>query len=204
MTDEQRIAELEDQLKEAERRIAELRQERDDARDLVQRQAEHVHDCRDQTERWIEAFDMSLNEEGDWVWQRAFVQGEEWYHKYVDLLKKWNKLIPKYNAAIVPKDVGRPLQASQAQCKEVVRLHKSGASLRAIADDTSLSTVRTIVGRQTGADRTTRKRMERIMPDRLKEASWNAKLRSRKALPRQINESLKAGEALTKEAKGLA
>jgi predicted nucleic acid-binding Zn-ribbon protein len=38
MTDEQRIAELEDQLKEAERRIAELRQERDDARDLVQRQ----------------------------------------------------------------------------------------------------------------------------------------------------------------------
>src|SRR5664279_2423348 len=131
-TDEQRIAELEDQLKEAERRIAELRQERDDARDLVQRQAE----------RWIEAFDMSLNEEGDWVWQRAFVQGEEWYHKYVDLLKKWNKLIPKYNAAIVPKDVGRPLQASQAQCKEVVRLHKSGASLRAIADDTSLSTGR--------------------------------------------------------------
>ena len=60
MTDEQRIAELEDQLKEAERRIAELRQERDDARDLVQCQAEHVHDCRDQTERWIEAFDMSL------------------------------------------------------------------------------------------------------------------------------------------------
>ncbi len=101
--------------------------------------------------------------------------------------------------------MGRPLQASQAQCKEVLRLHKSGASLRAIAENTSLSlsTVRTIVGRQTGA-RTTRKRMERIMPDRLNEASWNARLRSRKALPRQINESLKTGDALTKEAKGLA
>jgi hypothetical protein len=42
------------------------------------------------------------------------------------------------------------------------------------------------------------------MPDRLNEASWNAKLRSRKALPRQINESLKTSDALTKEAKGLA
>ncbi len=85
MTDEQHIAELEDQLKEAERRIAELRQERDDARDLVQRQAEHVHDCRNQTEHWIEAFNMSLDEDGVWGWQPSFVLGEQWRHKYLDL-----------------------------------------------------------------------------------------------------------------------
>jgi hypothetical protein len=47
------------------------------------------------------------------------------------------------------------------------------------------------------------RRLEHIAPDRAAEASWRARARVRKALPRQINEALKTGRELVKEAKGL-
>jgi hypothetical protein len=50
-------------------------------------------------------------------------------------------------ATVRPRNVGRPLAASEAQCATVLKLHKAGTSLRAIAEETSLGlrTVRTIV-----------------------------------------------------------
>ena len=56
--------------------------------------------------------------------------------------------------------VGRPLQASEAQCEHVRKLRKVGKSLRWIAEETSLtlSTVRTIVSKADGTDRTSQKR----------------------------------------------
>jgi hypothetical protein len=79
-------------------------------------------------------------------------------------------------------------------------------SLRAIAEETSLTlrTVRTIIGRAQGTDRTTMKHLARIDPDRARAASWKARKRTRDALPKQINESLKTGRELIKAAKGLA
>ncbi len=46
----------------------------------------------------------------------------------------------------------------------MLKLHKAGRSLRWIAEETSLgfSTVRTIVDKGSGADRTTRKHRERV------------------------------------------
>jgi hypothetical protein len=41
-------------------------------------------------------------------------------------------------------------------------------------------------------------------PERFEEVSWQAKSRTRKVLPRQVNEVLKEAAALTEEAKGLA
>jgi hypothetical protein len=41
-------------------------------------------------------------------------------------------MVPKYNAVVAPKNIGRPLEASEAQCLEVQRLRKTGASLRTI------------------------------------------------------------------------
>jgi hypothetical protein len=204
--DEVRIAELEDKLKEAERRMAELRQERDEARDLAQRISDHVESCNDMIESWKDAFDMSLNADGVWEWRSSFVEGEDWYLKYKALLNDWNRFVPDYNARVAPKNVGRPLEASEAQCKEVRRLRKSGNSLRCIADKTSLSlnTVRTILGKEAGTDRATRKVLERVMPDRLAEASWKRKAKTRNALPKRINHSIRTGAALRKEAKGLA
>jgi hypothetical protein len=43
-----------------------------------------------------------------------------------------------------------------------------------------------------------------VYSERFEEVSWQAKIRTRKALPRQVNEVLKDAAALTKEAKGLA
>jgi hypothetical protein len=119
-------------------------------------------------ERWIEAFEMELGDDGVWRWKAEFAEGDVWFRKYQELLRKWNKLVPEYNATINPQPVGRPLAASEAQEVQVRRLRKSGASLRAIVDETGLGlqTVRTIVGRDALSDRTTMRRLERIDPDR--------------------------------------
>jgi hypothetical protein len=60
---------------------------------------------------------------------------------------RWNKLVPEYNAVVAPRDIGRPVAASDAQQTEVMVLHKAGKSLRWIAGATGLGlrTVRTIV-----------------------------------------------------------
>jgi hypothetical protein len=75
------------------------------------------------------------------------------------------------------------------------KLRKASMSLRAIAQETSLAlhTVRTILGKAEGADRTTMKHLARIDPDRARAACWKSRKRTRDALPKQINESLKTG-----------
>jgi transposase len=120
-------------------------------------------------------------------------------------VRKWNKFIPEYNAVIQPRNVGRPLEASETQCAQVLKLRKSGMSLRNIADETNLglSTVRTIVEKGERRDRSTRKHLQRIDPDRAAAASWRARKRTRDALPDRINKTLKTGRDLLKEAKGL-
>lgn len=73
-------------------------------------------------------------------------------------------------------------------------------------DETNLSlqTVRTITGRDDHRDRTTRKRLERIAPDRAAEAHERAQRRSQAALPQRVGRVLQEGAALAKEARGLA
>jgi hypothetical protein len=57
-----------------------------------------------------------------------------------------------------------------------------------------LSTVRTIVGKVDGSDRTTRKRLERI----------EHRQQAIRALPKQVQRVVEEGRALLKEAKGWA
>jgi len=104
---------------------------------------------------------------------------------------------------ILRRNVGRPLAASDAQCVQVLRLNKCGKSLRAIAEETNLglNTVRTIIGRKNGTDRTSVKHMAKIDPDRTREKMWTAKRQQRDALPKRINELRKVGDDLIKEAK---
>jgi hypothetical protein len=99
---------------------------------------EHVRDMNDHFDSWISAFDMVQNDKGDWTWKAFFVQGDEWFFKYQDLLRQWNKFVPKYNASVSPQNVGRPCQASEAQQGHVLKLRKSGMSLRNIAEETNL------------------------------------------------------------------
>jgi hypothetical protein len=154
---------------------------------------------------WKQAFEMEQNDKGDWVWKASFVEGDEWFAKHQAIVQDWNRFVPEYNAAVRPRNVGRPLAASDAQCNQVRKLRKAGTSLRDIADETSLSlqTVRTIVDQAAGVDRTTLKHLKRIDPDRARERQWRAKSQSRKALPKRIAAWEETAAELRKEVKGL-
>ncbi len=101
----------------------------------------------------------------------------------------------------------RPLQASQAQIKEVHKLRKAGASLRAIAAQTGLGlrTVRTIVDTDAGTGRTANRTnlLRKREFDRLRAAEYRSRKRVRDGLPKRITETRKRGEELIKAAKGL-
>jgi hypothetical protein len=122
---------------------------------------------------------------------------------YNKLVREWNAALPLINGRTQP--VGRPLAASEAQVLEVKRLRKTGRSLRGIVDDTNLGfgTVRTIIDRGNGTDRTTEKHRARIGLDRMRLASQRQQKRTGDALPRQAQRVVEEGQELIKEAKGL-
>ena len=194
---------LRDQLRQRDRLIAELRSEKDDASDLIRRLREQAEDVDATFEQWRGAFDMVLSEKGTWSWD-PFVK-EHWklLEDYNDLVRRWNtRAIPLLNGV---QDVGRPLAASEAQVGTVLKLHKAGKSLRQIEDETSLSlrTVRTIIGRKDGSDRTTKARWQRIDIDKHQRAHWKSQKRTIDALPKRIEAVIETGKALVTEAKGL-
>jgi hypothetical protein len=196
---------LRDQLTDAERRIAELKAERDEARTLVDQMVEQVSDGNAVIERWKEAFDMTLNDKGLWTWDPFIQRYDDLVIRYNELLAKWNKFVPTYNANVAPQPIGRPLDASSAQCAVVLKLRKTGKSFRAVADQTGLSlqTVRTILGRDAGTDRTSARRLQRIQPDKASSNRERARKRTRDALPRAMAETMDKAGKLLKDAKGL-
>jgi hypothetical protein len=211
-----RIAELADELKQRDRRIAELKHELDKTHDLIVRQDEHQRDADDMIDAWIQAFEMQQNEEGTWVWKQSFVEGDEWYEKHQAILHDWNKFVGEYNSLVAlvddrrlagrlaKREPGRPLAADASQRAKVFELHDEGTSLRDIAAETKLGlqTVRTLIGKITGTDRTSRK-LARIAHDRARERQWRAKSQSRKALPKRIAAWKETAAELRKEVKGL-
>jgi hypothetical protein len=201
-----RIGDLQDELKAKDRRIAELRDEIDGQRALVTRLREHIEDNDNAFEQFIEAFGLVQGEDGKWTNAASIAEHDKLVDQWNELVREWNAYLPIINGA--PRNVGRPLAASEAQRAEVLRLHKAGRSLRGICDDTSLGlqTVRTVVAQGNGTDRTTRKhrqRFERIEIDRMAMARQKRQRRDRKAMPRRINAVLEEGRELVKEAKGL-
>jgi hypothetical protein len=189
-----------DQLRQRDGLIAELRSERDEQTDLIRRLREHAEDYVTSIESWRETFEMELTDEG-WSWQPFW--DEHW--KLVDrlnaLVRDWNRMIPLIDGV---RDVGRPLAASEAEAAYVLKLHRQRKSLRAIADETSLSlrTVRTIIGRAHFSDRTSVKR-RKIAIDQHERAHWKATRRTGDALPQQVQAVIEIGQALVQEAKGL-
>jgi hypothetical protein len=206
MTPQDRIAQLEDALKEKERRLQELKADLDKANDLVQRQDEHIRACAETIEVWQAAFEMKLRADGVWVWNETVVAGDKWHDRYVDLLHKWNRNVADFNATMVRRrNVGRPLAASDSQRQTVIKLRTAGKSLRAIAKQTSLglTTVRTILDQCDRRDRASLKPLERIGQDTAEERTWQSQKRTRRGLPRRINALRRQGDELHNEAKGL-
>jgi hypothetical protein len=65
-----------------------------------------------------------------------------------------------------------------------------------------LQTVRTIVGKDNGNDRTSKREQQRI-DTRREQLRWKSQKRAGDALPRQAQRVVEEGKALLKEAKGL-
>ena len=205
------IEELEADLQRRDDQIKDLRRERDEARELVDQMREQVEDGGALIDSWIEVFRMEQDEDGLWIidhghsldWDNVLEMNER--HK--KLIRQWNKFIGEYNSTIAPRSLGRPLQASDDQVKEVHKLRKAGRSLRAIAEQTSLGlgTVRTIVWKDQGTDRTTKRTnlLRKREFDRLRAADYRTRKKARDRLPGRINAILKRGEDLVKAAKGL-
>jgi hypothetical protein len=199
-----RVAELEAEVKQRDAKIKQLTTERDEAYEIADRMREHTEDHNRLIEQWIEVFDMQQNEHGVWIfdWDQSTLWDEHLalLKQHQDLVGQWNKMIRRYNAAIAPRPVGRPLAASTTQQANVLKRHKAKQSLRQIADAESLSlrTVRSIIKQK---KRTNEKRRKEF--DRLRAAAYRARKKTRDRLPRQISEQLETGAALVKAAKGL-
>jgi len=168
--------------------------------------SEHVKDANALIESWKESFDMELRDDGKWHFEDGF--GDHYdalLTEFRALLRKWNSFVPEYNAIAAPKPAGRPLDASPAQCVEVLKLRNRKLSLREIADETSLSlnTVRTIIDRNNRTDRSTIKRLQKLDPMNAAAVSSKARKRTRNALPDRINKLSADGVDVLKEAKGL-
>jgi hypothetical protein len=204
-----RIEELEADLQHRDDQIKELRQDNSRAFDLVAEMREQVETGNDLIDSWIEVFKMEQDDDGLWQY-KPMAAVDDYNALYEDrekLVRQWNKFVGDYNATVAPRGLGRPLQASDAQVKKVRKLRKAKASLRTIAQQTGLGlrTVRTIVGKDAGTDRTSKRTnlLRRREVDRLKAAEYRVRKRARDSLPKRITETRKRGEALVKAAKGL-
>jgi FtsZ-binding cell division protein ZapB len=197
------IGALEEEIKRRDERIDELRHEIDQLRDLVRRMEENVDDADNVIEAWKETFDMVETESGTWTNGPFWDKHNALVGRFNDLVRRWNKYLPVINGRTQP--VGRPLAASEAQVAQVRKLRKAGRSLRWIADEMSLgvNTVRTIVAKDNGSDRTTRKHREHVEIDRAQATRWKRQKRTGDALPKRAQRVVEEGRALIKEAKGL-
>lgn len=70
-------AELEGMLQEKDRRIAELRAEKGEQADLVRQQAEHLDEAHEMIDSWIEVFDMKIDDDGKYSWDKCVNEASE-------------------------------------------------------------------------------------------------------------------------------
>jgi chromosome segregation ATPase len=202
-TSEQRIADLERELRLKDERINELKDEIDESRSLMRRMEEHVQERDEYLETFITTFGLVLNDKNEWENGEFIQQHNGLVDKFNDLIDRYNKLVGNYNRyAMAPQPIGRPIAASEAQQAEAAKHHRRGRSARWIAEEMSLSrrTVTTIIGKFDGTDRGTAQRRRRLglEPNR---KDWRPA--SIKRLPKRAAEHFKKGRELLKEAKGL-
>ena len=124
------------------------------------------------------------------------------HHELMAEVKRLRRL-----AVLPDRPIGRPLAASEKQRADVLKRRKAGESLRAIAHATNLSvrSVRTVVEKDAGTDRTSKraKVLRRNEFTRQRAAAFRARKKAHDALPRKIEELRKTGAKLIKRAKGL-
>ena len=126
----QQIADLEGSLKQRDDRIAELREGIDELRDLISRlRGAPPRANVECIQSWMRIqFEMVQTESGGWTWGPFWDEHNGLHRRYNDLVRRWNKYLPRINRE--PRNVGRPLAASEAQCAQVLKMHKGGIVAR--------------------------------------------------------------------------
>ena len=114
-TPEQRIADLERELRLRDERIGELKDEIDESRELVREMEEHAQEHDEYLEMFITTFGLTLNDEGKWG-NGEFITGyNALVAQYEDLRGRYNKLVRDFNQyAVPPKPVRRQRGAAGA------------------------------------------------------------------------------------------
>jgi len=205
-TQDERIADVEAELRDRDNELKRVRDERDKADARVAEMREHVEDLHATFDQWRDTFDMQRDADGAWVFnprQSALWEARDGlWAKHQSLLRRWNKFVGEYNARVAPRIIGRPRAASDAQYAEVLRRRKAGESLRRIAGATGLGlqTVRTILKNR---PQLRTNLLQREKPEKLAAAEFRARKRAFDALPGQITEFDRRGAALVKATKGL-
>src|SRR5262245_7726000 len=200
---EQRIADLERELRLRDERIAELKVEIDEGRDLIRRMEEHAQENDEYLESFITAFGLTINDDGKWQNGEFIKSYNDNIDEIDDLRLRYNKIVDRFNRNIaILQPVGRPIAASEAQQTQIAKHHKAGKSARWIAEEMTLSrrTVTTVIGKFDQTDRTTAKRRQRLGLEP-KRKDWRTG--AMKRLPKQATAHFEKGRSLTKEAKGL-
>jgi hypothetical protein len=196
------VGELEDELKLLKRRNEELRKEIDDQRELVTELRDHAGDFVNCLESYRDTFGMVETDSG-WTWEPWWNEHKQLVADYNKLVRLWNQCLPLINKQ--PRNVGRPLAASDAQVVEVHKLRRAARSLRGIAEDTGLGldTVRTIVDKMSGKDRATKKHRDQLerIDLRPRMATWKRQHRAGDALPKQVDRVIEQGRELIKQTK---
>jgi DNA-binding CsgD family transcriptional regulator len=206
-----RISELEVDLRSRDEKLRLARLEVNEARNVVDQMRERIEDSDALLDTCIEVFQMYQDDDGVWMFDSR--QTEIWndyaalLEQHNKLIREWNKFVGDYNRTVAPRNTGRPIAASEAQQTQVLKLRKKEKSLRAIAAETNLTlrTVRTIVEKADGKDRASRRANEvrRKEFNRQRAAAFRSRKASREALPKQFTEARKQNAAVVKAAKGL-
>jgi hypothetical protein len=146
-----------------------LAKERDEERMECTRLYEKNEELWERLEDWHRLYDSFEEAYGPNI--KAAQELDAQLDDYAELQRNWNRLVAEHNAladlvderrlngTLTKRERGRQIAATPEQRADVFRLHEEGVSLREIAADVGIGfqTVRTLIGKIDGTDRTSRK-----------------------------------------------
>jgi hypothetical protein len=148
MTQRDRIADLQAQLRQRDQRIKELTKERDDEREEVTELRESNEQYVEELERWVEIYESRKQ-----TYSYDAKATRELYDQldgYSNLKRDFNSLVGqlealedlvderRLNGTLVKKERGRQIAATPDQRAKVFQLHDEGVSIREIAADVGI------------------------------------------------------------------
>jgi hypothetical protein len=204
-TDErdQKIADLERELKWSKMRVEELKFEVDGNRQTMRAMEEWIQERDSYLEEFILSFGLELGDDDIYRNGEFLKRNQQIFDDYNALAARYNKLVRRFNANIAAvQPVGRPIAASPAQQLQILKFHKAGRSSRRIAEEMTLSrrTVLTVIDKNEGTDRTTNQRRLRLGLEP-KRKDWRQAAIAN--MPRRATALHEQAKDLLKEAKGL-